>query len=138
MKRTVYVTRRSTFSASHRLYNPALSEAENNALFDKCANPHGHGHNYVLEVTVAGTPGENSGYVIDLKKLKHIIQEEVLSRLDHKHLNHDVEFFQGLVPTAENIAVVIWDILAPRIKDGRLFSIRLHETENNVVEYRGE
>ncbi|HLE31637.1 MAG TPA: 6-carboxytetrahydropterin synthase [Bacteroidota bacterium] len=138
MKRTVYVTRRSTFSASHRLYNPALSEAENNALFDKCANPHGHGHNYVLEVTVAGTPGENSGYVIDLKKLKHIIQEEVLSRLDHKHLNHDVEFFQGLVPTAENIAVVIWDILAPRVKDGRLFSIRLHETENNVVEYRGE
>ena len=138
MKRTVYVTRRSTFSASHRLYNPALSEAENNALFDKCANPHGHGHNYVLEVTVAGMPGENSGYVIDLKKLKHIIQEEVLSRLDHKHLNHDVEFFQGLVPTAENIAVVIWDILAPRIKDGRLFSIRLHETENNVVEYRGE
>jgi len=138
MKRTVYVTRRSTFSASHRLYNPALSEAENSALFDKCANPHGHGHNYVLEVTVAGTPGENSGYVIDLKKLKHIIQEEVLSRLDHKHLNHDVEFFQGLVPTAENIAVVIWDILAPRVKDGRLFSIRLHETENNVVEYRGE
>ncbi len=138
MKRTVYVTRRSTFSASHRLYNPALSEADNIAIFDKCANPHGHGHNYVLEVTVAGTPGEDSGYVIDLKKLKQVIQEEVLSRLDHKHLNHDVEFFQKVVPTAENIALVIWNLLAPKITDGRLFSVRLHETENNVIEYRGE
>lgn len=138
MRHIAYVTRRSTFSASHRLYNPALSDAENNALFDKCANPHGHGHNYVLEVTVAGTPGEKSGYVIDLKKLKSIIQEEVLSRFDHKHLNHDVEYFKELVPTAENIAVVIWKLLAPRIKDGKLFSVRLHETENNVVEYRGE
>lgn len=138
MKRTVYVTRRSTFSASHRLYNAALSDAENNALFDKCANPHGHGHNYVLEVTVAGVPGKDSGYVIDLKKLKSIIQEEVLSRFDHRHLNHDVDFFKEKVPTAENIAVVIWDILAARIRDGKLFSVRLHETENNVVEYRGE
>ncbi len=134
---TVYVTRRSTFSASHRLYNPALSESENNELFDKCANPHGHGHNYVLEVTVAGTPGKDSGYVIDLKKLKRIIQEEVMSRFDHKHLNHDVEYFKELVPTAENIAVVIWNLLAPKIKDGKLFSVRLHEIENNIVEYRG-
>lgn len=134
----VYVTRRSTFSASHRLYNPALSDAENLALFDKCANPHGHGHNYVLEVTVAGIPGKESGYVIDLKKLKRIIQEEVLSEMDHKHLNHDVEFFKKLVPTAENIAVVIWNLLARKITDGRLFSVRLHETENNIVEYRGE
>lgn len=137
MNPTVYVTRRSTFSASHRLYNPALSEAQNNELFDKCANPHGHGHNYVLEVTVAGTPGKDSGYVIDLKRLKRIIQEEVLSRFDHKHLNHDVEYFKDLVPTAENIAVVIWSLLSPKIKDGRLFSVRLHETENNIVEYRG-
>ena len=137
MNPTVYVTRRSTFSSSHRLYNPALSEAQNNELFDKCANPHGHGHNYVLEVTVAGTPGKDSGYVIDLKRLKRIIQEEVLSRFDHKHLNHDVEYFKDLVPTAENIAVVIWSLLSPKIKDGRLFSVRLHETENNIVEYRG-
>ena len=135
---TVYVTRRSTFSASHRLYNPALSEAQNDALFDKCANPHGHGHNYVLEVTVTGTPGKESGYVIDLKNLKRIIQEEVLAKMDHKHLNHDVEFFKEVVPTAENIAVVIWNILAPKINEGRLVSIRLHETENNIVEYRGE
>ena len=137
MNPTVYVTRRSTFSASHRLYNPALSEAENDALFDKCANPHGHGHNYVLEVTVAGKPGKDSGYVIDLKKLKKIIREEVLSRLDHRHLNHDVEFFKEVVPTAENIALFIWSVLAPKITDGTLFSVRLHETENNVVEYRG-
>jgi 6-pyruvoyltetrahydropterin/6-carboxytetrahydropterin synthase len=88
-------------------------------------------------VTVAGTPGKDSGYVIDLKRLKQIIQEEVLSRFDHKHLNHDVEYFKDLVPTAENIAVVIWSLLSPKIKDGRLFSVRLHETENNIVEYRG-
>lgn len=138
MNPIVYVTRRSTFSASHRLYNPALSEAENDSIFDKCANPHGHGHNYVLEVTVGGKPGKDSGYVIDLKKLKRIIRDEVLSKLDHKHLNHDVEFFKDVVPTAENIAVFIWNVLAPRITDGELFSVRLHETENNVVEYRGE
>lgn len=138
MSTMVYVSRRSTFSASHRLYNPALSEKENIDLFDKCANPNGHGHNYVLEVTVAGVPGEKSGYVIDLKELKQIINEEVVSKVDHKHLNHDVDFLKDVIPTAENIAVAFWNVLAPRIPDGKLYSIRLQETENNVVEYRGD
>ncbi|MBI3580455.1 MAG: 6-carboxytetrahydropterin synthase [Ignavibacteriales bacterium] len=134
----MYVTRRATFSASHRLYNTELSEEQNVALFDKCANAMGHGHNYVLEVTVAGEPRKETGYVIDLKKLKQILQQEILDKVDHKHFNHDVDFMTGIIPTAENIAKAFWRILAPKITEGTLYSIKLHETENNVVEYRGE
>lgn len=134
----VLVTRRMTFSASHRLYNPAFSDEKNDAVFDKCANPHGHGHNYVLEVTVAGEPEKDTGYVIDLKKLKEIVQKEIIDKVDHKHLNHDVEFLSGTIPTAENIARSFWEILSPKIPKGKLYKIRLHETENNVVEYMGE
>jgi 6-pyruvoyltetrahydropterin/6-carboxytetrahydropterin synthase len=133
----VYVTRRMTFSASHRLYNPSFSDEKNEEIFDKCANRHGHGHNYVLEVTVAGVPDPSTGYVIDLKKLKRILNDEVIRRVDHKHLNEDVDFLRGVIPTAENIAVKIWEILEPKITEGKLFRIRLHETENNVVEYSG-
>jgi 6-pyruvoyltetrahydropterin/6-carboxytetrahydropterin synthase len=133
----IYVTRRVTFSASHRLFNPHLSDEENEALFDKCANKNGHGHNYVMEVTVAGEPQDRTGYVVDLKKLKEILKSEIVDRVDHRHLNEDVDFMKGIIPTAENIARVFWRILQPKIPDGRLFSIRLHETENNVVEYRG-
>jgi 6-pyruvoyltetrahydropterin/6-carboxytetrahydropterin synthase len=134
----VYVTRRATFSASHRLYNPNLSEEKNFEVFGKCANPNGHGHNYVLEVTVGGEPNSETGYVIDLSKLKLIIKQEILDKVDHKHLNHDVEFLRGVIPTAENIVKAFWAILAPRIPEGKLVSLRLHETENNIVEYRGE
>lgn len=134
----VYVTRRATFSSSHILYNPELSDEENFALFDKCANKMGHGHNYVLEVTVAGEPIEKTGYVIDLKKLKEILKREILEKVDHKHLNHEVDFLSGVIPTAENIAKGIWSVLEPKIKEGRLYSVRLHETENNSVEYRGK
>ena len=134
----IYVTRRVTFSASHRLFNPGLSEKENEELFDKCANKNGHGHNYVMEVTVVGEPQERTGYVVDLKKLKEILKSEIVDKVDHKHLNEDVDFLKGIIPTAENIAQVFWKVLQPNIPDGRLFSIRLHETENNVVEYRGE
>jgi 6-pyruvoyltetrahydropterin/6-carboxytetrahydropterin synthase len=133
----ISVTRRATFSASHRLYNPELSESENEQLFDKCANVHGHGHNYVLEVTVAGEPDPKSGYVIDLKRLKDIIGREVIAKVDHKHLNLDVDFLRGTIPTAENIARAIWDVLEPKIPQGTLVRIRLHETENNVVEITG-
>ncbi|MEX1138652.1 MAG: 6-carboxytetrahydropterin synthase [Bacteroidota bacterium] len=134
----VYVTRRATFSASHRLFNPDCSEEENRQMFGKCANLNGHGHNYTLEVTVAGTPGLKTGYVLDLKILKEVISREVLDKLDHKHLNHDVDFMRGVIPTAENIVVAIWKVLVPRIPSGTLHSIRLQETENNTVEYRGE
>jgi 6-pyruvoyltetrahydropterin/6-carboxytetrahydropterin synthase len=133
----VYVTRRETFSASHRLYNPDLSEARNIELLDKCASPNGHGHNYVLEITVAGEPAEETGYVVDLKRLKEIFRAEVISRVDHKHLNFDVDFLKGINPTSENVAKAIWTILKDKIPNGRLYSIRLRETENNSVEYRG-
>jgi 6-pyruvoyltetrahydropterin/6-carboxytetrahydropterin synthase len=134
----VYVTRRATFSASHRLYNPDLSEAENVAIYDKCSNKNGHGHNYVVEVTVAGEPRKETGYVIDLKKLKEIVDREVIGQVDHKHLNADVDFMRGVIPTAENIAMAFWKVLNPKITEGKLYAIRLHETENNVVEYLGE
>jgi len=134
----MYVTRRVTFSASHRLFNPRLSDRENEELFDKCANRNGHGHNYVMEVTVEGEPQEQTGYVVDLKKLKDILKSEIVDKVDHKHLNEDVDFMKGIIPTAENLAKACWKILKPKIPDGQLFSIRLHETENNVVEYRGE
>ncbi len=133
----IYVTRRETFSASHRLFNPELSDAKNTELFDKCANPHGHGHNYVLEVTVAGEPADDSGYVIDIKTLKEIIRKEITGKVDHRHLNLDVDFLKGINPTSENVAKAFWDILKDKIKDGTLYSIKLHETENNSVEYKG-
>lgn len=133
----VLVTRRETFSASHRLYNPELTDEQNHELFDKCANPNGHGHNYVLEVTIAGEPKDETGYVMDLKKLKEIIRSEVISKVDHKHLNFDVDFLHDVIPTSENIVKAIWDILKNKMGDVRLYSIRLAETENNSVEYKG-
>ncbi len=133
----VFITRRETFSASHRLYNPELSEEKNIELFDKCANPNGHGHNYVLEVTVTGEPKQETGYVIDLKKLKEIIRREIISRVDHRHLNFDVDFLQGVIPTSENVAKAFWKVLKDKLGDAQLYSIRLHETENNSVEYKG-
>lgn len=134
----LYVTRRETFSSAHRLYNPNLSDEENDRLFGKCNNPNGHGHNYVLEVVVAGKPDKQTGYVIDLKKLKTIIRENVISKIDHKHLNHDVDFMKGVIPTAENIAVKIWEQLVDKIPSGKLYSVKIYETENNYAEYKGE
>ena len=133
----MYVTRRETFSAAHRLYNPSLSIAENERVFDKCANPGGHGHNYILEVTVAGETDPVTGYLVDLKKLKELIRKEVIEKVDHKNLNSDVDFLVGINPTAENLAKAFWAILSQKMNGGTLFSIRLRETENNVVEYRG-
>lgn len=134
----VYVTRRETFSASHRLFNPEFSDARNEEVFEKCNNPNGHGHNYELEVTVVGPVMDDTGYVVDLKMLKQIIRREVIAKVDHMHLNHDVDFLKGVIPTAENVARGIWNVLAAKIPSGRLFSIRLRETENNTVDYRGE
>jgi len=134
----VYVTRRATFSASHRLYNPNFSDEKNIEIFDKCANPNGHGHNYVLEVTVGGEPHNETGYVLDLTKLKKVMKSEILDKVDHKHLNHDVDFLRGIIPTAENLAKTFWNILESKISEGKLVCIRLQETENNTVEYRGE
>lgn len=134
----VYITRKEQFSASHRLFNPQWNDAKNYEVFGKCANPNGHGHNYEIEVTVAGVPPKETGMVMDLKRLSDIINEHIIERVDHKHLNHDVDFLQGVIPTAENIAVAFWKILSRAITEGKLYSIRLYESDNNVVEYRGE
>jgi 6-pyruvoyltetrahydropterin/6-carboxytetrahydropterin synthase len=134
----VYVTRKAYFCAAHRLFNPEWSDAENNRIFGKCNNPNGHGHNYTVEVTVAGVVPKESGMVIDLKVLADIMENEIVDRVDHKHLNHDVDFMRGIIPTAENIAIAFWKILLPKITSGRLHAIRLCESENNIVEYRGE
>src|SRR4051812_19265842 len=99
----VYVTRRAHFLASHRVFNPTFSDEKNESVFDKCNNFHGHGHNYRLEVTVKGTPDPETGYVIDLKLLARLIDQEIVDKVDHKHLNFDVDFLRGVIPTAENI-----------------------------------
>jgi 6-pyruvoyltetrahydropterin/6-carboxytetrahydropterin synthase len=125
------------FSASHRVYNDKLSDAENEKIFGKCSNPNGHGHNYILEVVVKGEVNPETGYVIDLKILKKIIIENVVGRLDHKNLNLDVDFLHGKIPSAENIAIGIWNQLADKLPAGELHSIKLYETENNYVEFRG-
>ena len=134
----IYVTRRETFSASHRLHNPELSDEENERLFGKCNNPNGHGHNYTLEVVVAGEINPYTGYLIDLKELKGIIIEHVIKKVDHKNLNMDVDFLRGVIPSAENIAIGIWEQLADNLPTGKLYSVKLYETENNYVEYKGE
>jgi 6-pyruvoyltetrahydropterin/6-carboxytetrahydropterin synthase len=133
-----YVTRREVFCASHLLWNKEFSEEKNIEIYDKCANPNGHGHNYILEVTVAGEIKSETGYMIDFKKLKNLVRTEIIDKVDHKHLNLDVDFLRTVIPTAENLAVAFWNILEPKISDGELYAVTLRETENNVVEYRGE
>lgn len=134
----VYVTRKVHFNAAHRLHNPDRSDAWNRRVFGKCNNPNWHGHNYVLEVTVAGEPDPETGYVIDLAELKRIVEERVLSRVDHANLNLDVDFMQGILPSTENFAVAIWRQLEGTLPSGRLHAVRLYETERNVVEYHGD
>ncbi len=133
----IYVTRREVFSASHRLYNSNLKDEENNILFGKCNNINGHGHNYELEVTICGEIDPKTGYLIDLKLLKQIINVNVINKVDHKNLNLDVDFLLGIIPTTENIAVAIWGELESRIPTGKLYSVKLRETENNFIEYKG-
>ncbi len=134
------ITRRVDFSASHVCALPGRSAEENRALYGDAANPHGHGHNYVLEVTVAGEPDAVTGMVFDLKKLKEIVNGEVVEPFDHRFLNHEAPPFDRVVPTPENIAIEIWRRLAPRLNNGhtRLHSVRLYETEDLWVEYAGE
>jgi len=134
----VYVTRREVFSASHRLMNPEFTDEENDQIYDKCNHQYGHGHNYILEVVVAGDVNPKTGYVIDLKKLKRIVRENVISKVDHRHFNYDVDFMKDVIPTSENITVGIWNILVNKIDEGKLYSVKLYETENNYVEYKGE
>jgi 6-pyruvoyltetrahydropterin/6-carboxytetrahydropterin synthase len=133
----MYVTRRVEFSAAHFYHNPQLSPEENQRLFGKCNNPHGHGHNYVLEVTVAGAVDATTGMVIDVKELKKLLEREVLEIVDHRFLNKEVPVFATKIPTTENIAAQIWDWLAPKLASGKLHRIRLYETPDLFVDYYG-
>ena len=132
------VCRRATFNAAHRLFRKDWSDEKNNNVFGKCNNPNFHGHNYVLEVWIEGAIDSETGYVIDLKIVKDLIKNEITDRFDHKNLNLDCKEFLNLNPTAENIAVVCWDLLRVELDTKYELSIKLWETENNLVEYAGK
>jgi 6-pyruvoyltetrahydropterin/6-carboxytetrahydropterin synthase len=134
----VTVTRRLRFNAAHRVFNPNFSDEKNEATFGKCNNPNWHGHNYDMEVSVEGGIDPETGYVFDLSSLKAVVENEIISKVDHKNFNLDVQFMQGIIPTAENIVVQFWKILEPAVKPARLTRIMLRETENNYVEYHGD
>lgn len=132
------VGRRESFNAAHRLFCEGWSDEKNLEVFGKCSNPNYHGHNYTMETWVEGPIDPRTGFVIDLKTLKSIIRSEVTDRFDHRNLNLDVPEFKGLNPTAENIAVVAWNLIHAKLPADLKLTIRLWETENNVVEYSGE
>lgn len=131
----VKVSRKEHFNAAHRLYNPSWSDEKNSQVFGKCNNPHYHGHNYEVVVSLIGEPDPDTGYVFDMKVLSDLIKQHVLVKFDHKNLNLDTEYFKTLNPTAENIALVIWRILRQRIDPKFELKITLYETERNFVEY---
>src|SRR6516164_822539 len=133
---TVLVGRRESFNAAHQLCDPDLSDDENRRLFGKCANL--HGHNYVLEVVVAGEIDQASGYVLDLKSLSDVICRQVIDDVDHRNLNTDVPWLKGRVPTAENLAQAFWERLRPELPDGLLRSVRVWETDKNWAEVDGQ
>jgi 6-pyruvoyltetrahydropterin/6-carboxytetrahydropterin synthase len=134
----VYLTRKAEFSASHYYHNAELSAEENRRLFGKCNNPLGHGHNYLLEVTVKGKVNARSGFVLDLKELKEILNREVLEAMDHRFLNKEVPEFREQIPTTENLAIAIWNRLAPRLKRAELDRVRVYESPDLFVDYYGE
>lgn len=136
----VYTTRRENFNAAHKLYNPKWTEEQNNEVFGKCANPNWHGHNYNLYVTVKGHVNPDMGYSVNLKELSAVIRKYITDKLDHKNLNLDVDFMDGVMPSTENVAISIWKELLPHVNklDCKLHCIKLCETENNYVEYFGE
>ncbi|MFN5249655.1 MAG: 6-carboxytetrahydropterin synthase [Bacteroidia bacterium] len=137
MSRIVSVTRVAHFNAAHRLHNPDWSAEKNAEVFGLCNNPSFHGHNYELHLTVRGAVDEGTGYVMDMKEIKDILEAEVLSKFDHRNLNLDVPAFKNVNPTAENIAVVIWDIMRPFVPADFELSVKLYETPRNYVEFNG-
>ena len=133
----VTVTRRLRFNAAHRVFNPSFSDEKNQATFGKCNNPNWHGHNYTLDVSVEGPIDEQTGYVMDLSKLKALVTSKIVNVVDHKNFNLDVPFMRERIPTSENIIVAFWEILQPAVVPARLVRLVLWETENNYVEYSG-
>ncbi|KAG8141629.1 hypothetical protein E2320_007214 [Naja naja] len=136
--RRARVSRCTTFSASHRLHSPFLSDEENRKLFGKCNNPNGHGHNYKVEVTVQGEINPLTGMVISLTDLKAYMEQAIMEPLDHKNLDKDVPYFAGVVSTTEEVAVFIWDSLQKCLPTGALYKVKVYETEKNIVVYKGE
>lgn len=134
----VYLTRKCEFSASHHYHNPAFSAEENRRVFGKCNNPNGHGHNYTLEVTVKGSVDPMTGFVVDLKELKDIMNREVVDAMDHRYLNKEVPEFANLIPTTENIAIAAWKRLAGKLNVARLHRIRVYETPDLWADFYGE
>lgn len=135
----IYLTRRETFNAAHRLYNDYWSQEQNDNVFGKCANKNWHGHNYILFVTVKGNPNPDTGFIVNVKELSALIKEKVVDRLDHTNLNLDVDFIpKAIHPTTENLVKIIWEQLEPFITECKLHSIKLYETENIYAEYLGE
>lgn len=135
----VYLTRLEHFNAAHKLFNPAWSKEENEAVFGVCANENWHGHNYNLYVTVKGEPHPDTGFVYDVKKLSVLIKEHVINHLDHRNLNLDVPFLQGQLCSTENLAIAIWNQLLPQIPDPvQLHCVKLYETPHIYVEYFGK
>lgn len=134
------ISRRAEFSASHICRNPQLSDEENLRLYGPGSNARGHGHNYVLEVTLSGTPDPETGMIYDLKDLKDVMMREVVDPMDHRHLNHEIKPFDEVIPTTENLTLEIWRRLEPQFQDGRakLHSVRLYETEDTFVDYFGK
>lgn len=135
MSKKVAIFRKESFNAAHRLFNPGWSDEKNSEVFGKCALPNFHGHNYDLIVRITGKQDKKTGYVMDMKKLSDLVKETIIEKLDHKNLNMDVDEFKGLNPTAENIAIVIYDLLRPHIEKKLELQIRLYETPRNFVEY---
>lgn len=139
----IFVTKKTHFNAAHRLHNPNKSEEWNRKTFGKCNYPNWHGHNYVLEVTVAGHPDPETGFVIDLSKLKQIMEKKILEPCDHRNLNLDVPFLEGIMPTTENLVKAFYNELKDEVEavcaeGGKLYSVKLYETERNIAEYRGD
>ncbi len=132
------VSRQEHFSAAHRLHDPALSDEQNFAVFGACSNPHGHGHNYLIEVTVGGPIDARTGMVMDLARLHDLIQSVILDKVDHKNLNLEVDFLKGVQPTTENLARCFFEQLQPHLPAGRLHRVRLQETDKNGAEYGGD
>lgn len=140
MPQIIYITRRERFNGAHRLFRADWSDEKNLEVFGKCSNPHWHGHNYTLFVTVKGPMDPETGFLVNLKDLSRIIKGEVIEKLDHKNLNVEVDFLKDTIISSENIAIAIWNQLAPLVKDigATLHCVKLVETENNYVEYFGE
>ena len=134
----VYLTRKCEFSAAHYYHNPEFSPEENQRIFGKCNNPNGHGHNYTLEVTVKGEVNPRSGFVVDLKELKDVLERDVLSALDHRFLNKEVPEFRDRIPTTENLAIAIWERLRSKLSVAKLHRVRLFETPDLFVDFYGE